>query len=61
MPWTPAIMFVREVIGMDRLLYAMDYPYQYELEEVIEQDNLPLSAADKRQFYQTNAERLFAL
>ena len=61
MGWTPAIMFVHQVIGIDRLLYAMDYPYQYVPEEVIEQDNLPLSAADKRQFFQTNAERLFAL
>jgi 2,3-dihydroxybenzoate decarboxylase len=61
MGWTPVIMFVHQVIGIDRLLYAMDYPYQYVPEEVIEQDNLPLSAADKRQFFQTNAERLFAL
>lgn len=61
MSWTPPIMFVHQVIGIDRLLYAMDYPYEYVPEEVIEQDNLPISAADKRQFFQTNAERLFSL
>jgi len=61
MGWTPAIMFVHQVMGADRLLYAMDYPYQYVPEEVMEQDQLPLSAADKRLFFQGNAERLFSL
>ena len=48
-------------MGADRLLYAMDYPYEYVAEEVVTQDNLPLSAGDKLKFFQTNAERLFAL
>ena len=61
MGWTPPIMYVHQVMGADRLLYAMDYPYQYVPEEVIEQDNLPLNAADKRLFFQGNAERLFSL
>jgi 2,3-dihydroxybenzoate decarboxylase len=61
MGWTPPIMFVHQVIGADRLLYAMDYPYQYVAEEVVEQDNLPLSVVDKHLFFQGNAERLFSL
>jgi hypothetical protein len=34
MAWAPAIMFCREVLGADRVLYAMDYPYQYAPAEV---------------------------
>jgi 5-carboxyvanillate decarboxylase len=61
MAWAPAIMFVREVLGGDRVLYAMDYPYQYVPEEVTAQDNLPLSSADKRAFFELNAEHVFRL
>ena len=61
MAWAPAIMFTREVMGGDRVLYAMDYPYQYVAAEVTAQDELPLSPDDKKAFFQTNAERLFGL
>lgn len=61
MGWTPPIMYVHQVMGADRLLYAMDYPYQYVAEEVIEQDQLPLSAADKQAFFEGNARKLFSL
>jgi 2,3-dihydroxybenzoate decarboxylase len=46
---------------MDRLLSAMDYPYPYVLDEVTESDALPFSDAEKKQFFQSNAERLFRL
>jgi 5-carboxyvanillate decarboxylase len=26
MGWAPAVVFVREVVGTERVLYAMDYP-----------------------------------
>jgi len=61
MAWEPAITFTQSVIGMDRVMYAMDYPYQYVEDEVRTQDALPISAADKKQFYQTTAERVFKL
>jgi 5-carboxyvanillate decarboxylase len=61
MPWQPAISFTQSVIGMDRVMYAMDYPYQYVPEEVLAQDALPISDADKKNFYQTIAERVFRL
>ncbi len=61
MAWQPPIMYVHAVMGADRLMYAMDYPYQFVAEEVALQDNLPLDADQKRIFFQTNAERLFAL
>lgn len=61
MAWPPAIMFCREVLGPDRVLYAMDYPYQYEIAEVSIQDDLPVDEAARKAFFQTNAELVFGL
>ena len=61
MPWEPAITFVQQQMGHDRVMYAMDYPYQYEPDEVKAMDQLPLSPEQRRQFFQTNAERIFKL
>jgi 5-carboxyvanillate decarboxylase len=61
MAWAPAILFCRQVLGADRVLYAMDYPYEYVTDEVRWQDDLPLTTAEKKQFFQANAEQLFGL
>jgi 2,3-dihydroxybenzoate decarboxylase len=61
MAWEPAIRFSQDVLGVDRVLYAMDYPYQYEADEVRTHDNLAISDADKKKLMQTNAERAFKL
>ena len=61
MAWTPPIQYVQSVMGMDRVMYAMDYPYQFVPEEVNVTDNLPISYEDLKAFYQTNAERVFNL
>ena len=61
MAWEPAIMFCRQVLGGDRVLYAMDYPYQYAPDEVATQDSLPLSPGELKAFFQTTAEEVFGL
>jgi 5-carboxyvanillate decarboxylase len=61
MAWQPGIMFVRDVMGPDRVLYAMDYPYQYVADEVRHQDELPLDAVALREFFEGIATRLFHL
>ena len=61
MAWEPAIMFTRSVVGADRVLYAMDYPYQYVPEEVAAMDQLPLTEQEKAAFFQLNAEAVFDL
>ncbi len=61
MAWGPAIRFCQEVLGEDRVLYAMDYPYQHDPEEVTASDAIPMSDEAKRKFFQLNAERLFKL
>ncbi len=61
MAWEQPILYCQQVLGVDRVLYAMDYPYQFVPAEVEVTDNLPVSAADKKKLYQTNAERVFKL
>jgi 5-carboxyvanillate decarboxylase len=59
--WEPAIKFTQSVIGVDRVMYAMDYPYQYALDEVAVMDNMQMSDEDKKKFFQTNAQRVFKI
>lgn len=61
MPWEPAILYTRSVIGADRVMYAMDYPYEYVPEEVAMSDELSLAPEEKRQFFQGIAEKVFGL
>ena len=59
--WEPAIKFTQDFMGVDRVLYAMDYPYQYAVDEVIALDKMAMSDEHKRKFFQTNAETVFKL
>ena len=59
--WEPAIQFCKSTLGIDRIMYAMDYPYQYHAEEVAAQDAMTMSAQDKKAFFQSNAEKVFNL
>ena len=61
MPWAPAIKFTQDVLGMDRVMYAMDYPYQFIPAEVTMSDNVEISDTDKLKFFQTNAEKVFSI
>lgn len=61
MAWAPPILYAQSVLGMDRVLYAMDYPYQFVPEEVQVTDDLPIGDAGKKMLYQSNAERVFSL
>lgn len=61
MAWEPAVRFCQQVMGADRVMYAMDYPYQYVADEVRAMDTMAIDDATKRMFFQTNAERWFNL
>jgi 5-carboxyvanillate decarboxylase len=61
MAWAPPILYAQSVLGVDRVLYAMDYPYQFVPEEVQATDDLPVSEDVKKLLYQSNAERVFSL
>ncbi len=59
--WEPAIKFCMDVLGPDRVIYAMDYPYQQSKAEVDIHDALDIPAEHKAMLMQTNAERVFRL
>ncbi len=59
--WEPAIKFCQQVMGPDRVLYAMDYPYQQSSDELAAYDRMEMSAEHKRMLMQTNAEHVFRL
>ncbi|MGN6454513.1 MAG: amidohydrolase family protein, partial [Steroidobacteraceae bacterium] len=59
--WAPAILFTQQVVVEDRVMYSMDYPYQFNADEVRTHDNLDIPPATKRKLMQTNAERWFRL
>jgi 2,3-dihydroxybenzoate decarboxylase len=61
MAWAPAILFAQSVLGEDRVMYAMDYPYEYEPDEVRTHDLLEIPLETKRKLMQQNAERWFKL
>ena len=59
--WEPAIKFCMDVMGPERVLYAMDYPYQQSSDEVAAYDSMDLPAAHKKMLMQENAEAVFRL
>lgn len=59
--WEPPIRFLQDTIGVDRVMYAMDYPYQYKPEEVGELEAMAIDPAAKQAFFQDNARKLFKL
>lgn len=56
-----AIKFTQDMMGVDRVMYAMDYPYQHSIDEVNILDGMSMSADDKMRFFQSNAEAAFKL
>ena len=59
--WEPAIRFCQEVLGPERVLYAMDYPYQQSYDEVAAYDRMAMSAEHKKMLMEDNARRVFRL
>lgn len=59
--WAPPIRFMQEVLGADRVMYAMDYPYQYKPSEVPDMDAMEMDTDAKAAFFEGNARRLFKL
>ena len=59
--WGAALKFTQDFMGPDRVLYAMDYPYQYVPEEVAILENLDMAPQVRQAFFEGNAERLFKI
>jgi predicted TIM-barrel fold metal-dependent hydrolase len=59
--WEPAIRFCMEQLGPERVLYAMDYPYQQSYDEVAAYDRMQLSPEHKKMLMEDNARAVFRL
>jgi 2,3-dihydroxybenzoate decarboxylase/5-carboxyvanillate decarboxylase len=54
-----ALEFSLKKLGVDNVMWAIDYPYQPTAPAVAFMDAAPLSDADKAKVYGGNAERIF--
>lgn len=61
MNYRPQLMMTIEEIGVDRVLFAADWPFEPSKEAVEGIENSPLSQADKAKVFHTNSARVFRL
>jgi len=59
--WHPALQFAITVMGVERVLFAVDYPYESSEVAVAAIDSLPVDTADRERIYHLNAEKLLRL
>jgi predicted TIM-barrel fold metal-dependent hydrolase len=57
----PPLELCLKVLGVDNVMWAIDYPYQRTPEAVEFMDSAPVSDADREQLYAGNAERAFGI
>lgn len=55
------IDLVRNEMGSDRMMYAMDYPWQFLPEEVGIIEGFDWTEAEKKEFFEDNARRVFKI
>ena len=59
---TPAaVRYCLEVLGSERIMFAIDYPFCDTAEAVAAMDAIEMSEADKANIYHRTAERIFAI
>jgi 5-carboxyvanillate decarboxylase len=61
MNWEPTLKFCIEAVGADRIMWAIDYPYQDHPDAVDFLDAARIPEKDKQKIYHENAERIFKL
>jgi predicted TIM-barrel fold metal-dependent hydrolase len=61
MNWPKVLDFCIDAVGIDNIMWAIDYPYQETPGAVSFLDAMPLSATDKAKIYHGNAERIFGI
>ena len=57
----PALKLSLEVLGVERIMFAADYPYESVAEGVAFMDTVDITEAQRAQIYAGNAERYFRL
>lgn len=59
--WPPALEFVRNVLGADRMMLGVDFPQESSIEAVEAIESAALSAEDKEQIFHLNAESVLGI
>ena len=49
------------MLGVERILFAADFPYEDDAEAVRFMDGAQVTEDERRQIYETNARRVFKL
>ncbi len=57
----PALRLSLDVLGVDRILFAADFPYEDDAEAVRFMDGASVTGEERRKIYETNACRVFKL
>jgi 5-carboxyvanillate decarboxylase len=57
----PALRLCLDVLGVERILFAADFPYEDDAEAVRFMDGAQVTEHERRQIYETNARRVFKL
>lgn len=62
MNYAPQLLMTIQMVGIDRVLFAADYPFEKQKEDGTDaMDAIPLNDDDKHKIYHRNAERVFNL
>jgi 5-carboxyvanillate decarboxylase len=61
MNYWPQVKMMIDVVGIDRVMFAADYPMEEMPPAIQAMDAAPFTPADRARFYHQNAERLFRL
>ena len=59
--WNPPLEYNISVLGADKIMFAVDYPYQETFEAVNWMNDAPISDEDRRLVFSANAERIFGI
>jgi 2,3-dihydroxybenzoate decarboxylase len=57
----PALRLCLDVVGVERIMFAADYPYESAEESVQFMDSVDITPSERQAIYSTNAERVFKL
>jgi 5-carboxyvanillate decarboxylase len=57
----PALRLSLDVLGVERILFAADFPYEDDAEAVRFMDGATVTENERKQIYETNAMRVFKL
>ncbi len=61
MNYAQPLVATLQTVGADRMLFAVDYPYEVGASSVKAMDEMPISEIDKEKIYHLNTEKLFKL